>query len=1099
MKNIFRQVISILSVVFLLCSALIVFGYAEENEELISQKRVLLIEDNLPWSSNSNSQVLDSLNADYEKISTSEFHADLLDEFGVIILANDQTTETYGAYGSFTSQLEMFVRNGGTVVYGACDKGWGGNGDLSSELPGGVRKVTEYIPNCYISDSSHPIVTGILTDSQALTDDDLYGNWCSHVYFLEDTLPVGSNVILRSCDNNAPTLVEYPLGEGLVIASGLTWEYYYVRSGGPFAQIAMDDYFAYAIQFHNSIILFDVDNLGMHASFKYNDSYFGTSSYIYNHELAKSSLGLALAAMISDNTYQNPGAAEKMFLDDLSFDHYTPYNYESVPEMNSIACVIASKNVEATNTSIIAIGIRGGGYEGEWGGNFNVGTGDHHKGFERARDSVLAFLNSFLDQNGDDIKYKSNVKFWITGYSRAAATANLVSAYLDEGPINNELCGRLSSYEYDASDIFAYTFETPRNTTASNCKSAVYNNIFNIINREDPVPRLAPAAFAFKRYGKDCYLPSIETNNTIYYRILERVKTCYKDICGKDYDEANEEFKFYELGFSLFSGFTESVNPTISKGVYIDNLISYIASGIGSRSNYVNNGYQTILTKLFFASKGNTDMMAKIFTEAFQKALEGTSNWIDIIKNIKPIVAETLYNALKDNGFTKEDADTLTNSLFDDMLDDLIMHPNYLYSTYKNGMHLMDAHYTQVTLAWMFAIDGDYKESGDSLSKILTGGETYRVATINCPVDVMVYDADGNLRASVKDKQVEAIAECPLAAFVDDDGQITICLPNDGEYNISIIGTDEGVLSASFADYSFEEGKKLQSLNYYDIPIIKGSEVSASINLMTDKGVVNDVDLEDVLAEEPIEPSEVVDYSSADTFIVTVSTENPFAKVIGGGKYYPGEFAKVITESSVPCAPFKGWMENGEIVSTESDYKFRVDSSRALTAVYLEPIHTLTETTEKEATCTDDGNITYYTCSVCKKTFSDTKGTKEIMDVTVKATGHSFSEWEVTKKATTAEEGIETRNCSKCGKEETRSIEKLKIIYTLGDVDGDGNISAADARLALRRSVGLENCEEGSPAFLACDVDLDGNVSAADARLILRASVGLEDPKTWVK
>lgn len=69
----------------------------------------------------------------------------------------------------------------------------------------------------------------------------------------------------------------------------------------------------------------------------------------------------------------------------------------------------------------------------------------------------------------------------------------------------------------------------------------------------------------------------------------------------------------------------------------------------------------------------------------------------------------------------------------------------------------------------------------------------------------------------------------------------------------------------------------------------------------------------------------------------------------------------------------------------------------------------------------------------------------------------------------------------------------------LGDVDGDGSISAADARLALRKSVDLETYEEGSPEFLACDVDFDGNVSAADARLILRASVGLEDPKTWVK
>ena len=40
--------------------------------------------------------------------------------------------------------------------------------------------------------------------------------------------------------------------------------------------------------------------------------------------------------------------------------------------------------------------------------------------------------------------------------------------------------------------------------------------------------------------------------------------------------------------------------------------------------------------------------------------------------------------------------------------------------------------------------------------------------------------------------------------------------------------------------------------------------------------------------------------------------------------------------------------------------------------------------------------------------------------------------------------------------EETRPIAKLEITYTLGDVDDDGNISAADARLALRCSVGFE-------------------------------------------
>lgn len=61
-----------------------------------------------------------------------------------------------------------------------------------------------------------------------------------------------------------------------------------------------------------------------------------------------------------------------------------------------------------------------------------------------------------------------------------------------------------------------------------------------------------------------------------------------------------------------------------------------------------------------------------------------------------------------------------------------------------------------------------------------------------------------------------------------------------------------------------------------------------------------------------------------------------------------------------------------------------------------------------------------------------------------------------------------------------------------GDVDADGKVTAADARLALRRAVGLEDYASGSDEFLACDVDSDGQVTAGDARTILRAAVALE-------
>ncbi|MBQ3537083.1 MAG: hypothetical protein IJA39_00755, partial [Clostridia bacterium] len=74
-----------------------------------------------------------------------------------------------------------------------------------------------------------------------------------------------------------------------------------------------------------------------------------------------------------------------------------------------------------------------------------------------------------------------------------------------------------------------------------------------------------------------------------------------------------------------------------------------------------------------------------------------------------------------------------------------------------------------------------------------------------------------------------------------------------------------------------------------------------------------------------------------------------------------------------------------------------------------------------------------------------------------------------------------------------------KEIVVYGDVDGDGKISAADARLALRASVGLENFKEDSAKYKAAKRGSVDKLSAADARLILRASVGLEDPKSWLK
>ena len=62
--------------------------------------------------------------------------------------------------------------------------------------------------------------------------------------------------------------------------------------------------------------------------------------------------------------------------------------------------------------------------------------------------------------------------------------------------------------------------------------------------------------------------------------------------------------------------------------------------------------------------------------------------------------------------------------------------------------------------------------------------------------------------------------------------------------------------------------------------------------------------------------------------------------------------------------------------------------------------------------------------------------------------------------------------------------------YCKGDVNGDGLVTAADARLTLRNSAGIQ--ELFDKALTAADFNGDSTVTAADARLILRYSAKLD-------
>ena len=137
-------------------------------------------------------------------------------------------------------------------------------------------------------------------------------------------------------------------------------------------------------------------------------------------------------------------------------------------------------------------------------------------------------------------------------------------------------------------------------------------------------------------------------------------------------------------------------------------------------------------------------------------------------------------------------------------------------------------------------------------------------------------------------------------------------------------------------------------------------------------------------------------------------------------------------------------------------------------------------------TCRAEGERTF-TCTVCGA--SRTAAEPMI--------GHTWDQGVVTLPATADAAGVLVYTCLSPGCGEVRAETIPAGMFRLGDVDNDGSIASADARLALRRSVDLEDYAPGSAQFAAADVDRDHMVTAADARKILRAAVSLENAADW--
>ena len=264
-------------------------------------------------------------------------------------------------------------------------------------------------------------------------------------------------------------------------------------------------------------------------TWNYSDYWFLEDSSDINYDLAVVSAMTGAASY--SNTIDRNGAKITNFLTDVGFTNIQTNQYYTQGKTleNSIGAIIGQKTIKdwyGKEYTLLAVFPRNAGYLSEWVGNFNIGKTGIHNGFLAARDEMLRFMKHYIISN----EVTGDLKIWCAGYSRGAATINLLGGYLceDSGYFGNNV-------KINKKDVYTYTIGTPRPMVENLTRAEVlsvsgargegyldtdvpaykyvgegvinptaeqYKGIHNFIASGDFVAKLPTAGLGFTRYGE---------------------------------------------------------------------------------------------------------------------------------------------------------------------------------------------------------------------------------------------------------------------------------------------------------------------------------------------------------------------------------------------------------------------------------------------------------------------------------------------------------------------------------------------------------------------------------------------------------------------
>ena len=202
--------------------------------------------------------------------------------------------------------------------------------------------------------------------------------------------------------------------------------------------------------------------------------------------------------------------------------------------------------------------------------------------------------------------------------------------------------------------------------------------------------------------------------------------------------------------------------------------------------------------------------------------------------------------------------------------------------------------------------------------------------TVNCPVDVEIIDkvtgeVVGRIVDNVVDEEIAA-KENAVVMSVDGDSK-SFWLPSDGDYEVRLIGNDEGTMDYTVAEIDPDLGEQ-ERINFFDVEITDGKEMTGDVpaydfeleeyTLKTDSG-------EEV-------PDQKLDAESGEITITTSVEGDGYITntlTVKSGDYVTLNAQPIVT------AEFVKWVESsGKTLSTDAEYSFVAKENTSIKAVF---------------------------------------------------------------------------------------------------------------------------------------------------------------------